>query len=176
MLLAVLTGIAYLDSLLPVRQVYLLAFCGAIVFYVVQLYGRGFGFAFYLAACLMTGILLVDKFHALLFASFFGLAAVVKGLFPPQPAFITVKALWQMLLRLFVMNVLVAATAGLMISFFDFSPMRLLSRFSFLGSWYYPLVLLTGFVVFQGVLLSYDLGLDVANRFMKRSWGQTPYR
>ena len=156
MLLAALVVIEYLDSLLPIRQVFSLAICGVIVWIVAEKYGSKMGFIFYLAAGILLSVLLPNKEKAIYFILFFGLYSCLR-------VFIArISLQWlSYVIKLLVMNALIFVSV--------FAISKILLDIDIIKTDGYSFILIIGgMIALQAILIVYDFGLSFISKYLKR--------
>lgn len=99
MLLAVMVVLEYLDSLLNFRQVFSLALCGTVTFFIFKEFGNRTGFAFYISGSVLLFLIVPRMQIGVQYTTFFGAYSAIKTILDRK------KPKWRAIfLKLLIMN------------------------------------------------------------------------
>lgn len=155
MLLAIIVVVEYLDSLLNFRQVFSLALCGAITYFIFKVFGSKVGFAFYLSGSVLLFLIIPRMQIGIQYTTFFGAYSAIKTVLDK------IRPKWtEICSKLLVMNLLAII-------------MYILIRLVLLGgelldSGASAVFLLSGGLALQAIFLIYDFALSYALLFIQR--------
>jgi hypothetical protein len=155
-LLAMIIVVEYLDSIIPVTQVYLLAVCGVIVWFITKQYGFYTGLVLFMSSCVLLFLLIPNKQKVLMFTLFFGLYSVMKYHLE------AIKSVWMSYAaRILFMN-------GLSVLLIVASAILLSERIIATIIQQPAYIIIFAVIILQLIFIVYDFGLSFCTRYLLR--------